>query len=151
MAAGPRLQLRQSAALTLTPQMRQAIALLQMSNLELGAAVAEQIERNPLLDLAETRGAAGAGAPRGAAAVAPIGRFGGDAPAVVSETVSLHDHLRRQLGAVAGDATEAMIGDFLIGILYDAGYLRTTAADAAAELGCAPDRVAAGLDRLQRF
>jgi len=148
MAAGPRLQLRQSTALALTPQMRQAIALLQLSNLELGAEIAEQIERNPLLELAEAKGASGAGAPHGAASAAP-GRP--DVPATVSETVSLPDHLRRQLGAVAGDATEAMIGDYLIGMLDEAGYLRTTTAAVAAELGCRPDRVAAALDRLQRF
>jgi RNA polymerase sigma-54 factor len=157
MVAGPRLQLRQSAALALTPQMRQAIALLQMSNLELGAAVAEQVERNPLLDLAEAPAAAIAPTvaatdrPRGAGQATPAGPTVPEAPAAISETLSLHDHLRRQLSAIAVDATESMIGDYLIGMLDDAGYLRTTAADAAAELGSTPDQVASVLDRLQRF
>ncbi|MEM9147731.1 MAG: RNA polymerase factor sigma-54 [Pseudomonadota bacterium] len=49
MSAGLRLELRQSQQLVMTPQLQQAIKLLQMSNFELGAFVAEEIERNPLL------------------------------------------------------------------------------------------------------
>ena len=50
MVLGPRLDLRQSQALVMTPQLRQAIKLLQCSNLEVAAFVAEEIERNPLLE-----------------------------------------------------------------------------------------------------
>lgn len=50
MALGPRLDLRQSQALVMTPQLRQAIKLLQSSNLEVAAFVAEELERNPLLE-----------------------------------------------------------------------------------------------------
>jgi RNA polymerase sigma-54 factor len=53
MALGPRLEVRQAAALVMTPQLRQAIQLLQYSNLELAAFVAEELERNPLLERAE--------------------------------------------------------------------------------------------------
>ncbi|MGF1447608.1 MAG: RNA polymerase factor sigma-54 [Pikeienuella sp.] len=49
MAAGLRLELRQSQQLVMTPQLQQAIKLLQMSNFELSAFVSEEIERNPLL------------------------------------------------------------------------------------------------------
>ena len=49
---GPRLELRTSQQLAMTPQLQQAIKLLQMSNLELSRFVDEEIERNPLLDLA---------------------------------------------------------------------------------------------------
>ncbi|RMF34787.1 MAG: RNA polymerase sigma-54 factor [Alphaproteobacteria bacterium] len=52
MALGQKLQLRQSTQLVMTPQLRQAIRLLQMSNLELSAFLAEEIERNPFLELA---------------------------------------------------------------------------------------------------
>ncbi len=45
----PQLQLRQTQSLVMTPQLQQAIKLLQMSNLELGSYVAEELERNPLL------------------------------------------------------------------------------------------------------
>jgi len=50
MALGPRLEFRQSQSLVMTPQLRQAIKLLQFSNLEVAAFVEEEIERNPLLD-----------------------------------------------------------------------------------------------------
>ena len=50
MATGPRLELRHSTALVITPQLRQAIKLLQLSNLDLATYVAEELERNPLLE-----------------------------------------------------------------------------------------------------
>ena len=46
----PRLDLRQSQALVMTPQLRQAIKLLQLSNLDVAAFVEEELERNPLLE-----------------------------------------------------------------------------------------------------
>ena len=52
MALGPRLDIRQSQALVLTPQLQQAIRLLQLSNLELEAVIAEEIAKNPLLEAA---------------------------------------------------------------------------------------------------
>jgi RNA polymerase sigma-54 factor len=50
MAIGPRLEFRQSQSLVMTPQLRQAIKLLQYSNLEAAAYVEEELERNPLLE-----------------------------------------------------------------------------------------------------
>lgn len=50
MALGQRLDLRQSQSLVMTPQLRQAIKLLQSSNLEVTAFVEEELERNPLLE-----------------------------------------------------------------------------------------------------
>ncbi len=50
MAIGPRLDLRQSQSLVMTPQLRQAIKLLQSSNLEVSAFIEEELERNPLLE-----------------------------------------------------------------------------------------------------
>jgi RNA polymerase sigma-54 factor len=50
MAIGPRLDLRQSQSLVMTPQLRQAIKLLQSSNMEVSAFVEEELERNPLLE-----------------------------------------------------------------------------------------------------
>ena len=49
MALGPRLELRQGQSLVITPQLQQAIKLLQLSNIELEAYVEAEIERNPLL------------------------------------------------------------------------------------------------------
>jgi RNA polymerase sigma-54 factor len=50
MSVSQRLDLRQSQTLVMTPQLQQAIKLLQMSNLELGEFVAQEIESNPLLE-----------------------------------------------------------------------------------------------------
>ncbi len=59
MALTPRLDLRQSQTLVMTPQLQQAIKLLQLSNIELGPYVEQYLEQNPLLerDDAETTGA----------------------------------------------------------------------------------------------
>lgn len=56
MAMTPRLDLRQSQTLVMTPQLQQAIKLLQLSNLELTAFVDQELANNPLLeaDNAET-------------------------------------------------------------------------------------------------
>ena len=55
MGMGPRLELRQSQSLVMTPQLQQAIRLLALSNLEIESFVAEEIERNPLLEAGEMR------------------------------------------------------------------------------------------------
>lgn len=53
MALTPKLVLRQSQSLVMTPQLLQAIKLLQFSSLELHAFIEEELERNPLLERAE--------------------------------------------------------------------------------------------------
>ncbi len=50
MALSPRLEVRQSQSLTLTPQLMQSIRLLQLSHLELDAFVDAELLRNPLLE-----------------------------------------------------------------------------------------------------
>ena len=49
MALSARLEIRQGQGLVITPQLQQAIKLLQLSNLELEAFVEAEMERNPLL------------------------------------------------------------------------------------------------------
>ena len=53
MAIAPKLQMRQGQSLVMTPQLQQAIKLLQLSNLELAEYVETEIERNPLLERGE--------------------------------------------------------------------------------------------------
>ena len=53
MALSPRLEVRQSQSLTLTPQLMQSIRLLQLSHLELSAFVDLELLRNPLLEREE--------------------------------------------------------------------------------------------------
>ena len=50
MGLGPSLSIRQSQSLVLTPQLTQAIKLLQLSNMELEAYIAEELAKNPLLE-----------------------------------------------------------------------------------------------------
>src|SRR5258707_3112290 len=50
MALTQKLQRRQSHALVMTPQLMQAIKLLQLSNLDLVGYVESELERNPLLE-----------------------------------------------------------------------------------------------------
>jgi RNA polymerase sigma-54 factor len=50
MALSQRLELRQTQSLVMTPQLQQAIKLLQMSNVELSEFIEQEIERNPLLE-----------------------------------------------------------------------------------------------------
>src|SRR5829696_2609994 len=53
MALTQRLEIRQSQALVMTPQLMQAIKLLQLSSLDLVAYVDAELERNPLLERAD--------------------------------------------------------------------------------------------------
>ena len=50
MALAPKLELRQGQQLVMTPQLQQAIRLLQLSNIELCTFVETELERNPLLE-----------------------------------------------------------------------------------------------------
>lgn len=87
MALGPRLDLRQSQSLVMTPQLQQAIKLLALSNLELDAYLAEALEGNPLLDTASPDS-------DGAASDEP----GADAPAVEAATLDADQALSSDSG-----------------------------------------------------
>ena len=51
MGLGPRLDLRQSQSLVMTPQLQQAIKLLALSNLEIETFIGDALAANPLLDV----------------------------------------------------------------------------------------------------
>ncbi|HEX4198809.1 MAG TPA: RNA polymerase factor sigma-54 [Caulobacteraceae bacterium] len=73
MALSPRLELRQGQGLVITPQLQQAIKLLQLSSVELDAYVEGELERNPLLQRDERDGDGEADAPVQAERPAEIG------------------------------------------------------------------------------
>jgi len=54
MAIGPRLDLRVGQSLVMTPQLRQAIKLLQFSNAEVAEFVEGELEKNPMLERDES-------------------------------------------------------------------------------------------------
>jgi RNA polymerase sigma-54 factor len=213
MALTQRFELRQSQALVMTPQLMQAIKLLQLSNLDLSTYVETELERNPLLErpgedepatreepnperdggtTAADGGAAdwGAGsperspaaaenplespldqgfdeadasAPRAAAEMLPgysewagagTGRReDGDynLEAFVSVEATLADHLAEQLALAVGDPARRMIGQYLIDMVDEAGYLPGDLAPVAEKLGAPAVEVDAVLAILQGF
>ena len=50
MAVTPKLEIKQSQSLLMTPQLRQAIGILQLNNIELNELVSKELESNPLLE-----------------------------------------------------------------------------------------------------
>jgi RNA polymerase sigma-54 factor len=211
MALSQRLQLRQSQALVMTPQLMQAIKLLQLSNLDLVAYVEAELERNPLLDRgvdSETApgeptgaqspdttpsddGGTGNGEFAGSSAAEdggsqtapddnpddylqpPRARGGADIPAGYSEWASvgtgsrddgdynlesfvsadatLADWLREQLTLAVADPARRMIGQYLIDLVDEAGYLSGDLAAAAEKLGTSSAEIESVLGVLQKF
>jgi RNA polymerase sigma-54 factor len=92
-----RLELRQTQALVMTPQLQQAIKMLQLSNLELADFVTAEVEQNPLLEHGEHDGE---DAPILAEADAP-GAEANDAPAALPEALT-----EAHAGDIAADAAE---------------------------------------------
>jgi RNA polymerase sigma-54 factor len=211
MALTQRLQIRQSQALVMTPQLMQAIKLLQLSNLDLVAYVEAELERNPLLDrsaeeearAAELNGAAtadkpaadgetwaptesepasnaieesldtrvedsfpdhveaaaparAAESPAGYSEWAAVGAGGRDdgeynLEAFVPAETTLADWLREQLALAVAAAPRRMIGQYLIDLVDEAGYLAGDLAAAAEKLGTSVSEVEAVLAILQSF
>ena len=94
MALGPRLELRQSQQLVMTPQLQLAIKLLTLTNVELETYIGEELEKNPLLM---------AGEPAESAPEATgIDGFGEAQGAEAAPADPLTDGLDRLLGGGAG-------------------------------------------------
>jgi RNA polymerase sigma-54 factor len=208
MALTQKLQLRQSHALVMTPQLMQAIKLLQLSNLDLVGYVESELERNPLLERsgesevegepqAPEREAAADGpaadwtegnfaAGGEVAAERPDGEVNGadDAEVVpprasadasagyadwngagtgrqadgeynleafVSAERTLADHLAEQLVLAVVDPVRRLIGQYLIDLVDEAGYLNGDLAQVADKLGARRSEVDAMLAILQSF
>ena len=77
MSLAPRLDLRQSQSLVMTPQLQQAIKLLTLSNLEVEGFIAEELERNPLLEATRPDDGGAVAAPAPVAEVATDATAGG--------------------------------------------------------------------------
>jgi RNA polymerase sigma-54 factor len=92
MSLSQRLDLKQTQQLRMTPQLTQAIALLQLSASELLNRVAEEVDKNPILDLDRSRPVSGG--------LAPTGGEDFDRAASVAEAITLRAHLLSQLGGL---------------------------------------------------
>ncbi|WP_298260938.1 RNA polymerase factor sigma-54 [Bradyrhizobium sp.] len=229
MALTQRLEFRQSQSLVMTPQLMQAIKLLQLSNLDLSAFVEDELERNPLLER-ESDGPEPpvAGEPVAGAAEAADGGFDDEFSAASSDStaegfepvqedwmnrdlgnrteieqtldtpldnvfaeepaevaarnaqdsapttytewgggasnddsynleafaaaeVTLAGHLAEQLAVAFTAPAQRMIGQYLIDLVDEAGYLPADLAGAAERLGATDADVAAVLAVLQKF
>ncbi|QGM97044.1 RNA polymerase factor sigma-54 [Methylocystis parvus] len=87
MAISTKLMMRQGQALVMTPQLLQAIKLLQFSNLELSAFLHDELERNPLLEAQE-----GDYAPEGPAGEGAAGNGEDFGPGAASESFDGEPH-----------------------------------------------------------
>ena len=97
-----RLELRQSQTLVMTPQLQQAIKMLQLSNLELNALVETEIEENPLLERGEREPEDRADSGTEAA---------GDGPAIGDAATSLAEPLATEGISEAVDDWRAAAGE----------------------------------------
>ena len=208
MALSAKLELRQGQQLVMTPQLQQAIRLLQLSNYELAEFVDGELERNPLLErdepaplakspeeqipassgeasdegwldlrqpVQDTSGGldtdfgnvfqdTGTGEPAAApqmqnglgwAGVSQRMHNGGDEDnnleSYVANDISLRDHLGAQLPLALREPVERLIGQYLIDLVDDAGYLHADLDGLAVKLG-APLAVVEGvLVKVQTF
>ena len=108
-----RLELRQGQALVMTPQLQQAIKMLQLSNLELAEFVETEIERNPLLEPAPREGDEATSAAEGNRAAATNGEPLDLAHALTSDVAAdAADHWRAASGS-DGDGTLNVGGDHM--------------------------------------
>ncbi|HEX5775774.1 MAG TPA: RNA polymerase factor sigma-54 [Caulobacteraceae bacterium] len=153
MSLNARLEIRQGQGLVVTPQLQQAIKLLQLSNLELEGFVEAELERNPLLQRAEPERRAAEPMPqpmvwRGSGSGAAP--FDGD-EAPLRREKTLHEHLHDQLAMTRLEPAERAIANVLIEAVDEGGYLRTPLAEIADRLGCAEALVETVLTRLQGF
>jgi RNA polymerase sigma-54 factor len=93
MVVTQRLELRQGQSLVMTPQLQQAIKLLQLSHLDLAVYVERELEQNPLLERDESDVDGGAAS----AEEAPQRRDGDDEPSAdsldqaIAETLPTRD------------------------------------------------------------
>ncbi|HET7396151.1 MAG TPA: RNA polymerase factor sigma-54 [Gammaproteobacteria bacterium] len=177
----PALLLRQAQRLTMTPQLRQALALLQMSAVELNQTLQEALEQNLLLERADEANdtAAQVTAERGDSAptdAAPesaedevlaewdSAEVGLDWQSSAEEPpeplppdgTTLQAHLLWQLELSRPSARDAAIGAVLIDSLNDDGYLREdlgSLCEALTDSDAAPevDEIEAVLHRIQSF
>jgi RNA polymerase sigma-54 factor len=198
MALSQRLVMKQGQSLVMTPQLQQAIKLLQMSSIELQSFVEAEIERNPLLDhgdggiakvsatpinvqperLDQSFASPGAGAPGEieAQSSAPATSADGqsmlrdsgwsnlrssghlsldgdeqDFASALSREETLPEHLTNQLNMSFTNQTDLLIGQHIIGMVNELGYLTSDPASLAETLGASIARVNAVYAVLRTF
>jgi len=163
--------------LVMTPQLCQAIAILQLSSIELAEMVEKELLDNPVLELAEvpetksTEAEAQGETP--ASTAEEVDRYLEwaeyfDGPtykeytpiekseqttfeALVSNAITLQEHLEFQLHMAILNDQPRLAGEYLVGCIDANGYLRVTVEEAAEALGQPVEMVAAVLELIQTF
>lgn len=168
-----RLDLRQSQNLVMTPQLQQAIKLLQLNNLEIAEFIEEEIAENPLLEKKESEpnesnaaedardekpaaaqedfDAGSAMADMGTGGTTNFDKLDDAFENSMSKPETLRDHLIEQLHISFNDPRDQMIAALLIDQLDEAGYLRTSVTDLSEQLGCSMERIGRLLDIMKQF
>jgi RNA polymerase sigma-54 factor len=135
----------------LTPQMRLSINLLQMPLVKLKEFVAKQVEENPLLEIEKLE--------------APTNEAESDLnynsdedeekqnyrESLITNPVSLQEHLSKQLHLLANIEDERKIGEFIIENIDDDGYLKISIEEMAKVSQAAPSQIQKVLSLIQTF
>jgi len=175
---GLKLELNQK--LMMTPELRQAIAILQLSAMELSEMIAEEILENPVLEIADKEGDESEPEPaegnqqtetlkgnetlddyfnwadyfnEGIDRKTEYGAADDNRPfeVFVKNNVSLHDHLELQLHLAVRDPAAKGVGQYLIGCIDDNGYLCCTVEEAAIAHAIDENTVTEVLKLIQTF
>lgn len=169
MRMGYGLNLEQAQKLILTPELKQAISILQLSSLELAAYVERELLENPVLELKEEDkedhepveqleetemdwqeyfdDGRDLGLPRGEREI----REAHSLETYVTQAPTLLEHLNLQLELLKLTEEEEEIGYYLIGNINDNGYLEISVEEAARHLGCSAQEVNRILKMIQNF
>ena len=177
MKLSPNLVLKQQQKLIMTPELRQAIAVLQMSSLELEEFIREKLEENPFLEEKEPEQVNGKEVAESDkkeikedeeynSKLATWLEYYSDRDAgytrqdsgsdltfenYVSRRPSLYEHLEFQLHIIDLSVQDIYIGEYIIGSIDRFGYLTASVEEIAHDLGIEPDRVQAVLEKVQSF
>ncbi|MGC6535397.1 MAG: RNA polymerase factor sigma-54 [Parvibaculales bacterium] len=171
MVLAPRIEIKQSQKLMMTPQMQQAIQLLQLTNLQVTDMLKREMEQNPFLafdaqhyrdrqgaavqQAVKVSGTSGVGLGKEVEAVqvdfaADSQQDFGQQQADKSDT-PLAAHLTRQIGEEMRDAAQAKLALELVGWLDEDGYLRESDAEICSTLGVPQEDLADVLHICQSF
>ncbi|AWX58499.1 RNA polymerase sigma-54 factor [Brevibacillus brevis] len=158
----------QTLKLVMTPELRQAITILQYSAIDLISYLQDQANENPVFDLEVAGEVASAKAEKPAPEIdwkeivgnRATGEYGSSKNEstynpldyVQQGAETLYEHLERQLGYVKGfSSLQKQIALFLIGNLDEKGYLEITLEEASARLGAEMLEIEDVLSVLQHF
>jgi RNA polymerase sigma-54 factor len=147
MAMSPRLAIRQTQTLVMTPQLMQAIKLLQMSSLDLSVYVEAELEKNPLLEWHDTGDHWATGVSRSGS----VGDEYANIEAYVAARPTLTDHLADQMVLAFAEPTARLIARYLIDNIDEAGYLQLDIETAAEHFDVDRARVSDILSIMQGF